>query len=837
MLSAPRRVISWLILGLSLAALPGCSPTRLLAPGQTLLYRARLQGAREVNADRLEALYQQKPNTRFPLPKLAIYQLGQYFYNPERLQRQLEEERTRYDSLIRLAGRDSVTVGNLLLKREKHTQRHQLVLSKGNALMRIGEAPVVYDSALTARTVEQLGIFLRSQGYFRSQARAEQTVRDRRVSVTYHVVENAPFRYAQLDYHIGDTLVAGVVLAGNKNSLLHLGDRYNEEIIGLERARLETLLKNAGYYDFRQQYVSLEADTSFAPGTVRLRTIVANPGPGERHRVYTIRRVNVFTDAGTTRFGVKRDTVRRDSISFLAYRHRYSSKVLNQRVEVRPGARYSLSNTQTTQRQLADLDMFRFNNVVYQKVAGDSASGLARLDANIYASPLKKFQETTELGATYSAEQLGPFANVRVKTRNLFGGAEILEVSVRAGLEGQYRQTVAPGQDNTFLTTQLGGNVSLILPQFLVPWRTNRFLTRYNPKTRISTSYTYVKRPDYTRTNLEGSYDYIWQRNAYQQYVVTPLNVSLINTSKLDSAFREYLKTLANNGALLRSFSRQLVPSASATSLYNSNDFNQTRNARYFRVTAEIGGLGRSLYTRPDPSTGELELAGISVLDYARFNADYRRYYRLTPATYLAWRLNGGVAHALTRTNFITDGRASASYAIPYDKNFFAGGGSSLRAWRPRRLGPGSYFAPQTDKSGNPLYDSRGKLIQDENVEQPGELLLEGSVEYRFPIYDYIHGAFFTDFGNVWSLRTDDPREGANFAVNRFYREIAVGSGLGLRFDFTFLIIRLDVAAKVYDPTALPGDRWALGRFALWRNDAKPWLNTPTVNVGIGYPF
>ncbi|TYZ08388.1 BamA/TamA family outer membrane protein [Hymenobacter lutimineralis] len=838
MLPAPRRVFSLLLLSLSLNLLLGCSPTRLLQPGQNLLYRVRLEGVKEASTDRLQALYQQKPNTRFPLPKLAIYQLGQSFYNPERLRRQLEEERTKYDSLIRLAGRDSVTVGQLLLKREKHTQRHQLALTKGNALMRIGEAPVVYDSLLTARTAEQMAVFLRSQGFFRSQVRATEKSTDRRVSVTYSVTENQPFRYAQLDYHIGDTAVAAVVLAGSSTSLLHLGDRYNEEAIGLERSRLETLLKNAGYYDFRQQYVTLEADTSFAPGTVRLRTIVANPGPGERHKVYTVRRVNVFTDAGTTRFGVKRDTVRRDSVNFLAYRQRYSSKVLNQRVEVRPGSRYSLLNTQTTQRQLADLDMFRFNTVTYQKVQGDSASGLARLDANIYASPLKKFQETTELGATYSALLVGPFANIRVKTRNLFGGAEVLETSLRAGLEGQYRQVPNPTSNSPkgVYSFQLGGNVSLILPQFLVPWQTNRFLTRYNPKTRVSTSYTYVKRPDYTRTNLEGSYDYIWQRSAYQQYVVTPLNISLLNTSKIDPDFKAYLGTLANNGAILRSFGRQLVPSASATSLYNSNDFNQTRNAAYFRVVAELGGLGRQLYTQPDPASGDPRLAGIPVLDYARFNADYRRYYKLTPLTYLAWRLNTGVAHALTRTTFTADGVTSSSFVIPYDKYFFAGGGSSLRAWRPRRLGPGSYTTFLT-KDGQPQYDSRGKLIQDENVEQPAELLLEGSVEYRFPIYDYIYGAFFTDFGNVWSLRPDDPREGANFSANRFYQEIAVGSGLGIRFDLTFLIIRLDIATKVYDPTAVPGDKWAIRRFAVWRNDAKPWLNTPTLNVGIGYPF
>ncbi|ALD22615.1 hypothetical protein AM218_06040 [Hymenobacter sp. DG25A] len=822
---------------------PACSPTRLLLPGQNLLYKIKLEGVQQADADRLQNLYQQKPNNRFPIPKLAIYQLGQYFYKPDALKRELQDERTRYDSLILKAGRDSVAVGKLLIKRERHTRRHQLALSEGNALMRLGEAPVVYDSTLTERTTEQLSTFLKSQGFFRSSVSARDAVKDRRVTVTYKVTENQPFRYTQLDYDIADSAVAKVVLENQKQALIHKGDQYSEEAIGLERARLEKLLKNAGYYDFRQQYITLEADTSYAPGTVRLRTLIANPGPGQQHQIYTIRHVSFLTDAGAIRFGVRRDTLVRDSIYFLAYKHRFSTKVLNQRVEVRPGSVYSLNNTQTTQRQLADLDMFRFNTVSYQKVAGDSASGLHRLDAVVNASPQKKFQETTELGGTVVANLPGPFGNFRLKARNVFGGAEVLEIGLRAGLEGQF-PLVAPSEESKFSTsrtTQLGANLSLVLPQFLVPWRTNRFLTRYNPKTRISTSFTYVDRPEYTRTNLEASYDYIWQRNVFQQYVVTVQNISLVN-SRLDQEYRNALLKLPNNAALLRSFGSLLIPSANATSYYNSNDFNQTRDARSFRATAELGGVGRRIYTRPgstDNSGTEAEttVGGVLVLDYARFNADFRRYHKLTSQSYFVWRLNGGLAHALTPTRLTAeDGTSTSPYIIPYDKYFFGGGGTSLRAWRPRRLGPGSYTSVLT-KEGVVQLDSRGKPIQDENVEQPGELLLEGSAEYRFPLYDYLDGALFTDFGNVWSLQKNDPRPGAQFDPGRFYKEFAVSSGIGFRFDFTFLIIRLDIATKIYDPTAVDGDEWAINRFAIWRKKDKPWQNTPTLNVGIGYPF
>ncbi|WP_227606166.1 translocation and assembly module lipoprotein TamL [Hymenobacter translucens] len=772
-----------------------CSPIKLLAPRQNLLSRIKLEGVRQADAERIQELYQQEPNTTFPLPKLAIYQLGHTFYNPERIQSRLQRIRTSYAQQIQAARPDSAKVGKLLVKRDKRTRRLRLALDKGNAIMRLGEPPVIYDSTLTDRTVEQISTFLRSKGFFRSKVTATDTVKDRRVTVTINVVENTPFTYSRLSYSFPDTAVAQVVRGSQATSLLHEGDRYDEEVIGQERARLETLFKNAGYFDFRQQYISLEADTSYAPATVRLRTFIAEPDSGIRHQVYTIRQVNFITDAGQVRFGAQRDTLVLDSVHYLAYEHRFRLRTLDRKLTVRPGQRYSQANTMLTQRQLANLDVFRFNNVSYAKP--DSTVGL--LDAYINASPTKRLQETTELGGTVVQNLPGPFFNFRLKVRNVFGGAEILEFGVRTGFEGQIKRT----QEASELTTQLGANASLVLPMFLVPWRTDRFLTRYNPKTRLSTTYTYVKRQEYTRTNLEATYDYVWQQSPYKQYVLTPMNLSLVRASNISDAFQSTLDKLALQGSpLYRSFDSLFIPSMNLTSLYNSNDFNQTRDARYLRMFAEVGGLSRDLYRN-------LPWFNLKVYNFAKVNADWRRYQKFSPRTFLVYRLNAGVASALSRTG--------GAYTIPYDKYFFAGGASSLRAWRPRRLGPGSHTEVNSD--GEQVFD----------LEQPGEILLEGNVEYRFPVYSFINGALFTDFGNVWLLHDDPKKPGGQFAPTTFLRQVAVGSGIGIRFDFTFLILRLDVATKVYDPTAL-GNKFRLGSFNLGTNQTA-------FNLGIGYPF
>ncbi len=871
-----------------LLAVAACSPFKLLRPGQRLLSRVEIKGTNQADKERLTALAQQKPNARFPLPKLAIYQLGTKFYDSVRIKNKLRDIQNTFATKMKAAGTDSAQLGKLLARRERKVNRKQLALDKGNAIMRLGEAPVIYDSALTHRSVEQMTTFLRSQGFFRARVSATDTARYergivlrslkaigsvfpgkpdsldaakqyRRVTVTYHIQENKPFLYRLQPPSIADSAVAAVVRAGQSATLLHENDRYNEELIGQERTRLETLLKNAGYYDFRQQYITLEADTSYEKFTVRLRTFIANPAPNQGHRVYTLRQVRFITDAGVGRtlrnaagdtlrragtpgalrirpsLGVRTDTIETDSVHFAAYKQKYSTSLLARKVLVRPGQRYSLDRTMQTQRLLANLDMFRFNTVNYRKVPDPptaDSTGLkpstGELVAVINASPAPKFGETSEAGVTYVAYKPGPFLNLRLKTRNPFGGAEVLEVGIRAGLEGQLARVAQADGTNAnqpVYTVQLGATAALVLPQFLVPFRANHFLTRYNPKTRFSLSETYVDRPEYTRSNFEFAYDYIWQRSVFHQYVFSPVVITLVNTPFESDSFKARLRKLqyTEGSSLYRSFSKQIEPSFSFTSLYNSNDFNETRDARYLRLFAEIGGLTRGLY-----KDWLKENTGLNVFNFARISADYRRYYRLSPQTYFVWRLNGGAVHALSRT-FDSDLQRDV-YTVPYDKSFFAGGSTSLRAWQPRRLGPGGYTS----------FLSNG--ARDYITEQPGELLLEGSAEYRFPIYSFIKGAFFTDFGNVWGLqerKDEDPksptygdylRAGAQFQFNQFYKQIAVGTGFGVRFDFTFLILRLDLATKVYDPTAPAAQRWALRYF-------NTTANPISFNLGIGYPF
>ena len=934
----------------------GCSPLRLLQPQQRLLTKVVVEseGLTTAQQERLLTLVQQKPNRTIPIPKLAVYQLGHSFYDSARIERKIKTISQQYADRLASAQGDSARTGKLLARRDKLLARKRTALEKGNAIMRLGEPPVIYDPTLSQRTAEQLTTYLRSQGYFRAtatftdSARSKPTIiartlrglglrkpvravplRDsmggrlhRLVTVTYQVHEGQGFTLSQLTRSIPDTGVARVVAGAQAATLLHVGEAYNEDLIGQERQRIEVLLKNAGYYDFRSQYITLEADTSFEKSQVRLRLLVASPPGG--HRAYQLRRVTVLTDvnqaralrlasgdttrragrrlaqpvaadstnlsgraagapggristanmpAGVTpaavadslsarrlrragRQVIPRDTVRLDSLIFSSRGPLpISPGVLARQIDVRPGQLYSQARTQRTQRQLSNLDMFRFNTLSYRKVnaaaeeeapAADSSQALtpgagaprrgpSYLDAIVTTSPSPRFSETTELGGTYVAGLVGPFANLRLKWRNPFGGAEVLELSGRAGVEGQLTQL--GDNSNTTASTytvQYGATASLIVPQFLVPFHLGNFLRNYQPRTRLALSTTYTNSSYYTRRNVELTYDYLWQTSAYQQYIFTPVDLGLVN-SEVGEFYKRRLNDLRlNQGSpLYRSFLPIYEPSFSFTSLYNSNDLNQTRNAHFLRIFVELGGLTRGLYRNQK----WFEDTDLSVYNFAKLTVDYRRYYKLSPLTYLAWRLNGGVAHALTESidpSPLPGQPAQNRYILPYDKYLFAGGSNSVRAWSPRRLGTGAYATKLRvlNPDGTPAFNSDGTpaTTRDYYTEQPGELLLEGSLEYRFPVYSFIKGALFTDFGNVWDLQPDTYRPGAEFRLDRFYKQFAVGSGFGIRMDFTFLILRFDIATKVYDPTETAAP-WRL------QNALRHTDNQTVVNVGLGYPF
>jgi len=332
---------------------------------------------------------------------------------------------------------------------------------------------------------------------------------------------------------------------------------------------------------------------------------------------------------------------------------------------------------------------------------------------------------------------------------------------------------------------------------------------------------------------------YFWQKSARLQYLVAPVNINLVNTPFISESFRNQLELYRSQGVpLIESFRTGIVSSINATRLYNSNNINQTRDAAYLKLFVEVGNVPRvigSIFGKKDvPGTGNFLAENLPrstsesyrSYSFAKFNIDARRYFKLSENTYFVVRGNTGIAAPIAGAD---------DNILPYDRFYFAGGGSSVRAWRPRKLGPGSFQPPIRLQNGNELnYD--GYVQRDYSSEQPGEILIESNYELRFNIFSYLNGALFVDAGNVWTLQEDQQRPGSEFSKD-FLSEIAVGAGFGFRFDFSFLVLRLDIATKVYDPAEEKGERYVLNRFRLNKNTFKSTNVQNSFNLGIGYPF
>ncbi len=791
-------------------------PTRQLAEDEQLLVSIKPKGLKNIDPAAIQSLYQQKPNRMVlgSAPYLWFYYLGKNFYSPEKIDARIKRLGEKKQQRMQAAGTDTTKVRKIQTRIDARIERVRKKKEEGNFVMQLGEPPAIYDSTLMVETMDQIKIYLNSKGYFNHTADYVKTEKGKKVYIDLNLNENAPYRYSSINYNAPDTAMLNILQARSVRSLVNVGDIYDEEMLSQERDRVYELMKNRGYYDFARAYIEFEVDTSFGGNSVRLRTIIQKPEKDSLHRAYTINNVYFKTDAD--RFGIPRDTVVYKGVNYLSYDLDYSKRVLDKKVDIYPGERYSQLRTATTQRKLSDLDVFQFSNVVYTRATDPADSNSYKLNAFINAVPNKKYQETTELGLNYTERRPGPFASINLRIRNVFHGAENLDIGLRGGLEGQVNLT---DELKTVMIRELGADVALSFPRFLLPFNSDA-LSDFNPRTRIYTGYTNVDRQEYKRTNYDVSLDYIWQkaRRPMQppilQYILSPVNLQIAQVDTISPGFKESLERYSlGSRSLLESFESSFLSFMSFNLIYNTNDFTQTRNARYFRTLAEIGGLTKELGL-------SVRLGDLRTFQFAKINPDYRRYLPLGNKQFFVYRINMGVASPILQ-----------SEVLPYDKYFFAGGGSSVRAWQPRRLGPGSFglFKDSTSAGGDV------EQVRDFEPEQPGEVLLEANVEYRYNIFGFLNGAFFVDAGNVWFLKEVANKPGADFKFNRFYKELAVGTGFGLRLDLSVVILRFDFATKVYDPAGLPGNKFILGDFRF--SDFFTRSNQSALNIGIGYPF
>ncbi|MCH6200613.1 hypothetical protein MMU07_13585 [Aquiflexum sp. LQ15W] len=783
--------------------------TKGLKEGQYLVYDVKVNGAKKSSKSDLSGLIQQVPNTRIPLLNtsagISIYRFGEWIYDSSRHINKQAEFLTERDDLRMISNEKELTRKQIkrLNKINDNLTSLEKKLEFGNFFMRTGNPRVIFDSTLTLETSRQMKYYLVNNGFFDAETDFEAAFKNQKVRITYLINEHEPYVVDSFFTKSDDEGILTLLEKSQESIQIKVGENYNQNAITRERQRVEDLLKDNGYYTFSRSYLEYNVYKDTVEHKVKIEEFIRNPSFSDSHKVYTLDSIYFFIDPPSENFVDYDYHKTYGDIIFELYEDRYSEKIISSRIFLEKGNLYNRTNVIETQRQLANLDLFRFVNIAF-----DTLGNVLR--PRIYTQSNQKYLITNQLGATITEQVPGPFFSHSLRNRNLFRGAEIFEFFFRAGLEGVVSAT---GEGGVFRSRELNTSASVIFPQFLLPLSVNSLerLGRYNPRTRTLIGYNYVNRPEYIRESVNGIIAYNWNtRNLRQQYTVNALDANFIR-SNLSDDFRILLKNLQDQGNnLINSFLPSYVSSISGQVIFNFNQYGafQKNNASLWRLFFESGGTTLNFV-----SSSFVEERNLSYFQFLKFQTDYRKYIPITKNQTFAYRLNLGLA----KPYGVSDG------VLPYEKYFFAGGSTGIRAWQPRRLGPGS-FAPELLSDGS--FDYR--------FEQPGEILFEGMFEFRSKIYGYFDGAFFIDIGNTWTFNEDTSRPGANFEFNRFYKEIAVGTGAGLRMDFDFLVVRLDMGIKAYDPARLPGKRYILNNFFR----SFPGQRGQTVfNIGIGYPF
>jgi outer membrane protein insertion porin family len=787
--------------------LTGCLGSKYLKDNEKLLYKQNVKVSKNIDKDELNQLYAQEPNRQFPIlpfaPYVWLYYWGQKSYDIEKYEQKKADITVHFDQKI--AAADKKKKENRLERRKKKKlDKINKTITEGNWRMRIGEPLAIYDSSLTKNTKDRFDLYLDSKGYFNAKIDYKNRIVGDRVTTVFDIDPGPAYKIDTLFLQTGDSAITKLIKKNTDESFLEVGQNYEQANLTKERERLDLLMKDNGYFDFSRQYIQFEVDTSYIESQkVAVLTKVNKPAKREFHKVFHVDSV-IFTTNATTK--TLHDSLRQSNefkgINFRYFENVYSQKVLSRRIFIKKDSLYSKSKSYGTQRQLANLDHFRFININYDSTGG-------QLIANIFTSPLNRYQWTNEVGVNVTQGYPGPFYNISFKKRNVFRGLEIFEMNGRIGIEGVASVT---GAEEVYASVESGINASLTFPQFVLPISNDlkSRLGQVNPKTRLLAGYTYTRRPEYERRNTNFSNTYSWQNARNTFYQVTITDVSLIE-SEVDSTFGARLRQLELNGnRLVNSFRPSLVTSMSASATWNFNSYGLNfSNSSFLRVFLESGGTTLNFI-----STEFLEKEALEFYKFYKLNVDYRKIHPVNKNTTIAYRFNLGYAKPY-----------SDNGVLPYEKYFFAGGSNGIRAWRPRRLGPGSYFELGSD--GLISYD----------FERPGEILFEGSLEMRKNLVGFVDYAFFVDYGNIWTVAEDESRPGAQFKTENFFREIAVGTGLGLRFDFSFLVLRLDAGLKVYDPARPENKRFILNKGFYDAPFTREATEPIVFNIGIGYPF
>ena len=771
-----------LILILLALLLWGCSSTRHVPEGNYLLDKVNIEindSAKRVEASELSTYIRQMPNHKMLWS--MKFRLG--IYN--------------------MSGNDSTKWWNKWIRK-------------------LGESPVIYDSILMQSSVEQLTKAMVNKGFLYASASADTTVNEKnrkKINVTYSVSPGVQYSVNSVNYEFPDSTFRDMIMADSARFIVKPGIPLDRSLLETQREQFTNLLKNQGYYGFSKDFVTYNADTTSGSNQVDL-TLKINPPyknrPGQvaTHEKYFIRNIIYLTDfdpsTGESLENIlnnENKVTYKDIEIYNKEKPYLRPSVLYENCFLQTGQTYNQHNVDRTYSSLSRLSILKFINITFQPAGEEDGKNM--LDAYILLTPAKSQSVSFEVEGTNSEGDLGVAAAVIYTHRNIGKGSETLTTKLRGAYESLSGNLEGLIHDRYM---EYSVDLGLTFPKFKAPFLKESFKRRINASSELNFSMSYQERPEYTRIISNAGWSYRWQnRRDKNVYLFTPIDINYVY---LPESTVDFINNIAPDNPLLKySYEDHFIMSMGFT-FYHSNKkdvtpWNPVFQRNIYTIRANVETAGNLLYLlnmifrpRSHVSSDPFKLFGIYYSQYIKFNGDIGYLHILDNRNSLA--LRGGFGIGFPYGN---------STILPFEKRFYGGGANGVRGWDVRTLGPGSY------PGNNSVSDF---------INQCGDIRLILSAEMRTKLFWVVELAAFIDAGNIWTIRNYPNQPGGLFKFDEFYKQLAASYGLGIRFDFSYFLLRFDMGMKAHNP--------AMGEVA-WPLIHPRWHRDSSFHFSIGYPF
>jgi hypothetical protein len=674
-------------------------------------------------------------------------------------------------------------------------------------IQKIGEPPAIFDSTLVYKTTSELRKLLVNKGYLNADVSSEISLKNKKADVVYRIKGNEPYRIRNYSQSIEDVQIAQELSA--RTSLVKEGMLFDRDVLNQERIRISDFLRNRGYYAFNKDFISYVADSvsdSFSVDlNMQLRLFREQLPEGKTadipHRKYYFDNIYLYLDFDPLKLNMPEEYVPSDSLFISGYTVYYRGKKPSIRAKtllyncfMTPRGLYSQSAEEETYSAFSALNALSNVHIHFEEFLRNDTG---RLNADVVTMPAGKQTVTYSVEGTNTSGNLGVASSVNYTHRNLFRGSETFNFKVRGAYE------TIKNFNNPY--SEIGGEAEVHIPKFVVPF-VNDFAGRnIRASTAFSLSYNYQNRPEYSRTLLSGGIQYTWRKEerfaARHQFDL--LDIDYVYLPKTDSIFMSRLPS----GAKYFGYIDQFIVSSGYSYTKTTFDLTQVqRNAYSFRASVESAGnllylLNKTRNVKTD-AQGSYQLLNTLFAQFVKGDVNYARTIVIDKQNSIAWRVGGGIGFPYGNSRM-----------LPFEKRYYSGGANSVRAWSVRELGPGKYRQVDSTTFFN----------------QSGDVKMDFNIEYRSRFFWKLEAAAFIDAGNIWTIRDYEGQENGAFKFDSFYKEIAIGYGIGLRLVMNYFLVRFDCGWKAYDPSLQGREAWVIKH----PNFTDHWA----WHIAVGYPF